>query len=64
MPLALQELVKLIENLGYTITPASPTKEKISIVDELLGVFAEATPSEKTSSELIRELRESGYGRY
>jgi len=63
MPLALQELLKLIENFGYTIKAAVPTK-KASVVDELLGAFEDAVPQDKTSTEYLRELRESGYGRY
>ncbi len=63
MPLALQELVKLMENFGYTISAPAPTK-KTGVVDELLGAFEDAIPKEKTSTEYLRELRESGYGRY
>jgi len=63
MPLALQELLKFIESLGYKVSaPIQP--EEVSVVDELLGQFAGALPAGKSSTELIRELRESGYGRY
>jgi len=63
MPLALQELLKLVENFGYTVTAQAPTT-KASVVDELLGAFEDAIPQGKTSTEYLRELRESGYGRY
>lgn len=63
MPLALQELMKLIENCGYTVRAPAPTKQA-SIVDELLGAFQDAVPQGKTSTEYLKELRESGYGRY
>jgi hypothetical protein len=63
MPLALQELLKFVENLGYTVTAQAPSK-KASVVDELLGAFADALPQDKTRTEYLKELRESGYGRY
>jgi monomeric isocitrate dehydrogenase len=63
MPLALQELLKFVENFGYTVTAQAPSK-KASVIDELLGAFADALPQDKTSTEYLKELRESGYGRY
>jgi len=63
MAIALKELVKLIENFGYKVSyPAK--KKKASVVDDLLGEFEGAVPEGKTSTAYIKELRESGYGRY
>ena len=64
MAIALKELVKLIENFGYKVSYPAGKKKKASVVDELLGEFEGAIPEEKTSTEYLKELRESGYGRY
>lgn len=53
-----KELLKLMENLGYQMV-----KEKENnIVDKLLGKFQ--WEEEKTSTEVLKELREAGYGKY
>jgi len=63
MPLALQELVEFIESFGYKVnTPI--TRKKASVVDALLGAFEGALPEGRSSTEYLKELRESGYGRY
>ncbi|GBC76336.1 hypothetical protein HRbin07_00535 [bacterium HR07] len=58
MPLALQELVEFIESFGYKVSaPSTPTKG--SVVDALLGAFAGALPEGQSSTEHIKELRET-----
>lgn len=52
-------MVKFMENLGYEVI----RKEKVDIVDKLLGKFA-LEEEEKTSTELLKELRSTGYGKY
>jgi hypothetical protein len=64
MPSTLKELVKFVENFGYKITPTGKVKEKKSPVDELLGKFEGAVPEGMTSTEYLKKLRESGYGKY
>ena len=65
MPLEVKELVKLIENFGYKVShPAEPDGKGLSIVDELLGAFQGAVPKGKTSTEYLKELRESRYDRF
>jgi len=59
----LKEIVKLMENLGYRVT-AKERKGVKSIVDELLGRFEGAIDKDMTSTELLRTMRESGYGKY
>jgi len=34
-----------------------------SVVDELLGAFEGAVPEGETSTEYLKKLRESGYGK-
>jgi len=53
-----KEMVKFMENLGYEVIK----KEKVDIIDKLLGKFA--LEEEKTSTELLKELRSTGYGKY
>jgi len=53
-----KEIAKFIENLGYEVIK----KEKAGIVDKLLGRFA--LEEEKTSTELLKELRSTGYEKY
>ena len=60
MPVELEEIIKFIRNLGYDVRKP----ERRSIVDELLGAFEGAIPEGKTSTEYLRKLRESGYGKY
>lgn len=64
MPIAMRELVKLMENFGYKVIYSVKPTAGLSIVDELLGEFKGAIPEGKTSTEYLKELRESGYGRY
>jgi len=54
-----KEMVKFMENLGYEVIK----KEKVDIVDKLLGRFA-LEEEEKTSTELLKELRNTGYEKY
>lgn len=64
MPIAIKELVKLMEGFGFKVSYPKALADKPSLVDELLGEFEGAVPGTKPSSELVKELRESGYGRY
>lgn len=65
MAIALTELVKLVENFGYNVShPKVMKREKGSLVDELLGEFEGALPEGKTSTEYLKELRATGYGKY
>ncbi len=54
-----KEMVKFMENFGYEVIK----KEKVDIVDKLLGRFA-LEEEEKTSTELLKELRNTGYEKY
>lgn len=53
-----KEMIKLMEALGYQVK----SEKKIGIVDKLLGRFQ--WEEEKTSAEILKELRETGYGKY
>ncbi len=58
MPVELEEIIRFMRNLGYEVK-----KPKREVVDELLGAFEGAIPEGETSTEYIRKLRESGYGK-
>jgi len=60
MPMELEEILKFVKNLGYEVKTAG----KKSIVDELLGAFEGAVAERKTATEYLKELRETGYGKY
>lgn len=64
MPIALEELVRFIENFGYKVTYPGEELKSSSVVDELLGEFEGAIPEGMTSTNYLKELRESGYGKY
>ena len=57
MPVELKEIIKFVKNLGYEVKAEVTGR---SIVDELLG----AVPREITSTEYLKTLRETGYGKY
>lgn len=57
MSTTLQEAVELIKDFKR------PIKTKINIARDLLGKYKGIVPSEKTSTEIIKELRESLYGK-
>ena len=59
MPVELEEIIRFMRNLGYEVK--KPGRK--SVVDELLGAFEGAIPEGETSTEYIRKLRESGYGK-
>jgi len=61
MPVELKEIIKFIKNLGYEVKAEVTGR---SIVDELLGAFEGAVPEETTSTEYLKVLRETGYGKY
>jgi len=60
MPVELEEIIKFMRNLGYEVKKPGIK----SVVDELLGAFEGAIPEGKTSTEYLKTLRESGYGKY
>ena len=53
-----KEMVKFMENLGYEVIK----KQKVDIVDKLLGRFT--LEEEKTSTELLKELRSTEYEKH
>lgn len=61
MPIELKEIVKFIKDLGYEVKAEVTGK---SVVDELLGAFEGAIPEGTTSTEYLKRLRETGYGKY
>ena len=61
--LQLGEIMKLMENPGCKVT-AKEKKSVKSIVDDLLGRFEGAIDKDTRSTELLRAMRESGYGKY
>ncbi|BBJ28372.1 hypothetical protein [Athalassotoga saccharophila] len=54
----IKDLINFIDNLGYKAKVA----KKTNIVDKLLGKFE--WTEEKTSTQVLKELRKSGYGKY
>jgi len=54
----IKEMIKLMEALGYQIKG----EKKKGVVDKLLGMFQ--WEEERTSTEVLKELRETGYGKY
>jgi len=61
MPIELKEIIKFIKDLGYEVKTEVTGK---SVVDELLGAFEGAVPEETTSTDYLKKLRETGYGKY
>ena len=61
MPIELKEIIRFIEDLGYEIKSEVSNK---SVVDELLGAFEGVVPKRMTSTEYLKNLRETGYGKY
>jgi len=61
MPIELKEIIKFIKDLGYEIKAEVTGK---SVVDELLGAFESVVPEGMTSTEYLKNLRETGYGKY
>lgn len=61
MPIELKEIIRFIEDLGYEIKSEVSGK---SVVDELLGAFENVVPKRMTSTEYLKNLRETGYGKY
>jgi len=61
MPIELKEIIRFIKDLGYEIKTEVTGK---SVVDELLGAFEGVVPEGVTSTEYLKNLRESGYGKY
>ena len=61
MPTELKEIIRFIKDLGYEIKTEVAGK---SVVDELLGAFEGVVPEGMTSTEYLKNLRETGYGKY
>jgi hypothetical protein len=61
MPIELKEIVKFMKDLGYEVKVEVTAK---SVVDELLGAFEGAIEEGTTSTEYLKRLRETGYGKY
>jgi len=61
MPVELKEIMKFIKDFGYNVKVEATGK---SVVDELLGAFEGAIPEGTTSTEYLKMLRETGYGKY
>ena len=59
----LQELIRVVESIQKT-HHISTKKRKTKIVDRLLGKYKGVVPPGKTSTEYIRELRNSCYGKF
>jgi hypothetical protein len=57
MPIALERIVKAVENIEI-----KGTEEKIA--KKWLGAFEEVVPEGTTSTEYIKKLRESCYGKF
>jgi len=62
MPVYLKELVKLVKTLNYE-QKAADRLDATSLVDKLLGKFEDKN-EKSPGTKLLRELRESGYGKY
>jgi len=61
VPIELKEIIRFIKDLGYEVKTEVTGK---SVVDELLGVFEGVVPKGMTSTEYLKNLRETGYGKY
>jgi len=61
VPIELKEIIRFIKDLGYEIKTEVAGK---SVVDELLGAFEGVVPKGMTSTEYLKNLRETGYGKY
>ena len=61
MPIELKEIIRFIKDLGYDVKTEVTDK---SVVDELLGAFEGVVPKGMTSTEYLKNLRETGYGKY
>lgn len=57
MPVMLEKLVKALEHIDIK------ANTKRNFADKWLGVFEGAIPEELTSTEYIKKLRESCYGK-
>lgn len=57
----LQDAMEAIGSLK--INPLKKTEEKTRIADELLGKYKGIIPKDKTSTEFIRRLRSTLYGK-
>jgi len=57
MPILLERALKAIKNLEIK-------KRDRKIAEKWLGAFKDALPEGMTSTEYLRKMRESGYGKY
>jgi hypothetical protein len=58
MPVLLERALKAIKNIEFEAGP----REKIA--EKWLGAFRGAVPEGMTSTEYLKKMRESGYGKY
>jgi len=62
MPITIEDVASHMGNFGYKVEFIVKAKERLG--DNLLGAFKGAILEGKTSTQLIREMRDSGYGDY
>ena len=61
MPIELKEIIRFIKDLGYEVKAEVTGR---SVVDELLGVFESIVPEGTTSTDYLKKLKETRYGKY
>ena len=61
MPIELKEIIRFIKDLGYEVKAEVTGK---SVVDDLLGAFKNVVPEGMRSTDYLKKLRETGYGKY
>jgi len=61
MPVELKEIIRFIKDLGYKIKAEATGK---SVVDELSGAFENVVPEGMKSTDFLKKLRGTGYGKY
>ena len=59
----LQDAIKIIEYTRQMLKPKT-RKRKTNITSQLLGKYKGILPVNKTSTQFIRELRDSLYGKF
>lgn len=60
---SLQDAMKIIKPLQNRFKKSHKSRRKTKIADDLLGAFKGATEG-KSSSQCVRELRNSSYGKF
>lgn len=59
MAIEVKEMIKFMKNIGY-----ERVVRRKSVVDELLGAFKGTLPKNVKSTDYIKKMRETGYGKY